>query len=44
MFNPKTKDIPMTTLGTDNQDASERIYTVKYRLPVPNRLDTKSPI
>ena len=44
MFNPTTKDIPMTTFSTDNQDASEHIYPVINRLPASNRLDTISPI
>ena len=44
MFNPSTKDIPMTTFSTDNQDASEHIYPVINRLPATNRLDTISPI
>ena len=44
MFNPTTKDIPMTTFSTENQDASEHIYPVINRLPASNRLDTISPI
>ena len=44
MFNPTTKDIPMTTFSTDNQGASEHICPVINRLPTTNRLDTISPI
>ena len=44
MFNPTTKDNPMTTFSTDNQDAFEHIYPVINRLPAFNRLDTISPI
>ena len=44
MFSPTTKDIPMTTFRTDNQDASEHINPVINRLPLTNRLDTISPI
>ena len=44
MFNPTTRDIPMTTFSTYNQDVSEHIYSVINRLPPSNRLDTVSPI
>ena len=44
MFNPTTKDIPMTTFSTDNQSASEYIYPVINRLRPSNRSDTIYPI
>ena len=44
MVTPSTKDIPMTSFGTDNQDASEHIYPVINRLPPTNRLNKISPI
>ena len=42
MFNPTTKDISMTTLSTDNQDAPEHSYPVINGLPPSNRLEQYS--
>ena len=44
MFTISTKDIPKTTISTDNQDVSEHLYLVIKRLPPINRSDTISPI
>ena len=43
MFTSSTKDTPMTTFSTDNQDASEHIFPYINCLPPSNRLDTVSP-